>query len=408
LLSEQKAFNPLINFLILILGNSTSSTTYKEKEKYMEEDFVRLFANRHQLAQEAHAQGKKIIGYIYTYVPQELIHAAGAWPIQLTEDEQTHGVSMPRHFPDYVCDYLETILNEGLRGTYDYLDGLIVPHACESLRGFFGMWRLNISTPLTYVFSPPNKINPDAQEYLFQEFMHLKSVMESFISTSITASDLEKSIGIYNEIRALIRTLYSLRTKDQPAVSGSEVFSILRAGLILPPEDFLARLKAFVDQLNMRPNLPAGKHRIMIQALAFEECITSAFNLIKMVEDLGGQVVTDDLNQGMRWVTAPLSLQGDPFASLARYYLEQVIGAYLRPAAQRTDSLLQAANQAQVDGVIVCTTKYCDPYSFELPYLEKEFGDKDLPVLFLETSLSMPFAQQKNRVEAFLEILNPK
>ena len=100
-----------------------------------------------------------------------------------------------------------------------------------------------------------------------------------------------------------------------------------------------------------------------------------------------------------------LSLEGDPFTSLARYYLEEVTGAYLQPAARRVENLLQAATRAQVDGVIVCTTKYCDPYSFELPYLEKAFQDKGFPVLLLETSLSMPSAQVKNRVEAFFEIL---
>ncbi|MFC1858538.1 2-hydroxyacyl-CoA dehydratase subunit D [Thermodesulfobacteriota bacterium] len=371
----------------------------------MEEDFIRLFENRHKLARKAHAQGNKIIGYIYTYVPQELIHAAGAWPLQLTEDARTHGGSMSRHFPDYVCDYLETILDEGIGGTYDYLDGLIVPHACESLRGFYGMWRLNVPTPLTHIFAPPNKINPDAQEYLLEEFMYIKTLLEDLLSIQITASDLEKSIGVYNELRALIRKLYSLRTQDQPVVSGSEVFSLLRTGLVIPPEDFLARLQGFMDQLNTRPNLPASKNRIMIQALAFEECITDALNLVKMVEDLDSQVVSDDLNQGMRWNTANLSLQGDPFASLARYYLEDVIGAYLRPASHRVESLLQAANRAQVDAVIVCTTKYCDPYSFELPYLEKKFRDRGFPVLLLETSLSMPPAQVKNRIEAFLEIL---
>ena len=275
----------------------------------MEENFVKLFENRHELARKAHAQGKKIIGYIYTYVPQELIHAAGVWPLQLTEDAQTHGGSMLRHFPDYVCDYLETILDDGIGGTYDYLDGLIVPHACESLRGFYGMWRLNVATPLTHIFAPPNKINPDAQEYLLEEFMYIKSLLEEHFSVRITASDLEKSIGIYNEIKALIRELYSLRTQDQPVVSGSEIFNLLRMGLVIPPEDFLVRLQAFMDQLSRRTQLPAGKGRIMIQALAFEECITSALNLVKMVEDLGGQVVADDLNQGMRWNTADLPLQ---------------------------------------------------------------------------------------------------
>ncbi|MFC1859121.1 2-hydroxyacyl-CoA dehydratase subunit D [Thermodesulfobacteriota bacterium] len=321
------------------------------------------------------------------------------------EEAQAHGVSLPDHFPDYVCDYLETILDEGLRGTYDYLDGLIVPHACESLRGFFGMWCMIVSTPFTYVFSPPNKINPAAQEYLFQEFQHQKTLLENFLSTQVTASCLEESIGIYNEIRSLIRDLYSLRSQDNPVVSGSEVFGLLRAGLVIPPEDFLPQLKAFMDQLSSRSDFPAGKTRIMIQALAFEECFSSALNLEKMVEDLGGLIVADDLNQGLRLNTAPLSLEGDPFASLARYYLEEVTGAYLQPAARRVESLLQTATRAKVDGVIVCTTKYCDPYSFELPYLEKAFQDKDFPVLLLETSLSMPSAQVKNRVEAFFEIL---
>jgi benzoyl-CoA reductase/2-hydroxyglutaryl-CoA dehydratase subunit BcrC/BadD/HgdB len=70
-------------------------------------------------------QGKKVFGWLCTYVPEEIIHAAGALPIRITgyskEMELEEGTAFL-----YInsCSFSRSCLQLGLKGEYDFLDGV--------------------------------------------------------------------------------------------------------------------------------------------------------------------------------------------------------------------------------------------------------------------------------------------
>ena len=101
--------------------------------------FQQAFANRHELARGWKKEGKKVLGYVYSHVPQELIYAAGIIPVQLVEGEDERAEELgEQYFPDFYCDYVSCCLGQGLSGEYDYLDGVVFPDACETIRGLAG------------------------------------------------------------------------------------------------------------------------------------------------------------------------------------------------------------------------------------------------------------------------------
>jgi benzoyl-CoA reductase/2-hydroxyglutaryl-CoA dehydratase subunit BcrC/BadD/HgdB len=71
---------------------------------------------------EYKAQGKKVFGWLCTYVPEEVIHAAGALPIRITGYNQEMELEDGNAYL-YInnCSFSRSCLQLGLRKEYDFL-----------------------------------------------------------------------------------------------------------------------------------------------------------------------------------------------------------------------------------------------------------------------------------------------
>ena len=109
-------------------------------------------------------QGKKIFGWLCTYVPEELIVAAGALPVRITgygrETELDDGNAYL-----YInnCSFSRSCFQRGLRGDYSFLDGVVGGSTCDGARRLFDVWRRYIDTPFYQVLTVPRKTTDDAQ-----------------------------------------------------------------------------------------------------------------------------------------------------------------------------------------------------------------------------------------------------
>jgi len=70
--------------------------------------------------------------------------------------------------------------------------------------------------------------------------------------------------------------------------------------------------------------------------------------------------------------------------------------------------VLDLARDYDVQGAIVIQQKFCDPHEFDIPPIRALLEKNDIPVLFLEFDLTIPAGQFRTRIEAFLEMLQPK
>ena len=69
--------------------------------------------------------GGKVIGYFCTYVPEEILHAAGVLPVRILGSHEPQDVTEPHIFGMY-CPFCRDCLAQGLQGRYDYLDGIMI------------------------------------------------------------------------------------------------------------------------------------------------------------------------------------------------------------------------------------------------------------------------------------------
>ena len=85
-------------------------------------DFRSAYTNRHKTAEDWRASGKKVIGYCYAGVPEEIVYAADMLPVQMVESEDTETVQRGEDImPEYVCDYCQSLLGQTVMGDYAYV-----------------------------------------------------------------------------------------------------------------------------------------------------------------------------------------------------------------------------------------------------------------------------------------------
>ena len=120
-------------------------------------------------------QGKKVFGWLCTYAPEEILHAAGILPIRIigysNEANTDDGTALL-----YInnCSFSRSCLQLGLEGQYDFLDGIVGGSTCDGARRLFDIWRQYIETPFHHVMTVPRKYTERAHQLYFHETLQLK------------------------------------------------------------------------------------------------------------------------------------------------------------------------------------------------------------------------------------------
>jgi bcr-type benzoyl-CoA reductase subunit C len=352
-------------------------------------------------------QGGKVFGWLCTYVPEEIIHAAGVLPIRITgyptEVELEDGTAYL-----YVnsCSFSRSCLQLGLRGEYDFLDGVVGGSTCDGARRLFDLWRKYIGTPFHSVLTVPRKYGERAHRLYLDQVMKFKQHLEEFLEATITDESLLHSIEVYNTSRTLLSELYELRKLDNPPITGADTMEVLNASFHMPKELFNKWLRDLLDELSVSGIGNKGRVRLMIVGSVLESP-----EFIRSIETEGGLVVTDELCTSTRYWSDPVVLDGSttPIEAIARRYLSNFPCARMFPSDERFDRILDLIKQFRVDGVISEIIRYCVPYAHDLPLLTDRLKEQGIPILALDVEFGTSGSGQiKTRVQAFLEMLEAK
>jgi len=352
-------------------------------------------------------QGKKVFGWLCTYVPEEIIHAAGVLPVRIT------GYSQEMELEDgnaylYInnCSFSRSCLQMGLRGEYDFLDGVVGGSTCDGARRLFDLWRHYIGTPFHQVLTVPRKYTERAHDLYHNQVMLFKQHLEEFLGVEITDEALCQSVELYNESRTLLGRLYELRKLASPPITGAETMEVLNASFRMPKELFNEYLKQLLDELSAAKIKHSGRARLMV--------VGSVMNnpeFIESIEEVGGLVVTDELCTSTRYWSDPVVLDGKstPLQAIARRYLNNFPCARMFPSTERFDRILELVRDFEVEGVISQTIRYCVPYAHDLPLLTDRLKTQGIPILSLDVEYGTSGSGQiRTRVQAFLEMLEAK
>ena len=363
-------------------------------------------------AKDLKKEGKKIIGYICSFVPLEIIAAAGCIPFRVRGNIHEPITKGDTLLETIVCPYYRSCFDLSVKQKYDFLSGMVIPHGCDSMVRSYSAWSYSLPYSYFHFVNIPTVCDESSFEFFDAELNTFRKSLEKFAGKAITDGDLVKTIRTYNENRNKVRALYEFRKADPPPISGTELTMVLTAGSSLPIVEFNTLLDRVLAEIGKRKKSPLKKGpRIFIDGACLDN-----IELIKLVEELGGNVVADTICNGARDYFPRTDEGGDPIHALAHRYLDKVncpktyrekkAGTFEGDIAARFGDIGAYAKEFKVDGAILYIYKYCDPFGFEVPARKAYYKSINVPLLPLEDVYSAgTISQLRTRIQAFLEMI---
>jgi benzoyl-CoA reductase subunit C len=301
--------------------------------------------------------GGKVLGHFQVYFPEEIAHAAGLLPFKLRGAplEPTRADS---HFGSYLCSIVKTTLEVAL-AAHARVDLFITHPICDAARNLAGVWGRNFEFPCQILYLPQNANSAHAGTYLTGEYRRLARTIEEVAGRPVTDEALRRSIGIYNENRALMRRLYDLKREAPWQVSADDAYALVAIGGMMPREEHNAILRAALPALESRQARRQDRIRIVYEG-GF--CEQPPLDLVRTI-GRSCYVVDDDFMIGLRWILQDVVPDGDPLGALAHAYLERSsyspVQHDLRKPKERM--LLERIARARAQAAIVTAAKMCEP-----------------------------------------------
>lgn len=343
------------------------------------------------------------IGFFCPYVPEELLHAAGAHPFRLmgASIKISHAQA---HLPAYCCHLVKSSLESLLQGELHFLKGFIFSQTCDSMQGLSDIWALQKRFPLHFNLMIPAHFDSEQSGiYLKTEIERFKDFLDSHVG-KITTQNLRGSIQLFNTIRKTLREIYTQRRDRVALLPGGSFAQLIRAGYLMDRQQYLHLLNEFLKLLLEKTE--ESKNLIPIYITGNTAHSASWFSLI---EEAGAQVVQDDLCSGARSFRLMIREDLDPIQGLTQRYFNSLFCPTKYMGAQaRIESLVKDVQESGAKGVIFLLYKYCEAHFFDYPDLKLALESRGIPTLLLEMEdPSYSIGQLKIRIQAFIEMFSP-
>ena len=364
-------------------------------------------------AREIKRGGKRMMGYLCAFVPVEMLTAAGFIPFRIKGDVNEPITKADGVMETIVCPLVRSCFDMVLKGKYEFIEGIVIPHACDSMCRTYEIWQYAPNLPYSHLINTPHSTDDSSLDFYKAELNTFRRSLAKFAGREISDRSLKQAIKLYNQNRAKVAELYQLRKSDPPLVSGVEVARVLVAAMSLPVEEATELIGSVIKEAKERKVVPPKSARLMLVGAQVDNI---AF--IDLIEESGAWVVADDLCPGARESLSPIDTTADPIDGIAERYLRKIYCGRTYRERQGSDQeytearfghIGRAIKDFGVDGVVLYIYKYCDPFGFEVPQMKSYIESMGVPVLYLEDEYSMSsIGRLRTRIQAFLEILGAK
>jgi benzoyl-CoA reductase subunit C len=325
--------------------------------------------------------GRRAVGHMPTYVPRELIHAAGMLPVGVVGGgDRMEIIRGDAYFQSYICRIPRSTIELALSHRLDVLDGMLFPSICDVIRNLSGMWSMIFPDRYVHYVDVPQNFDPAVGGLFWRrELETLRRDFERLSGNTITDDALRASIAVYNENRRAIRDLYRARSRRPWVFPMSEAYLLLRAGNVLPPEEHTALLREYLELAPQEADRrDQDRSRVVLVGMFCEQ---PPHGLVLTLERAGCYVVDDDLLIGLRWLQEDVPVSGDPLASLVDAYLNHSAMSASRyaPEGNRGQWVVDSVERNVAEGVIFCAASFCDPALLDQPMLVAALDRQGIP-----------------------------
>lgn len=370
------------------------------------ETMKKYYHNRELAAREWKEKGGKVIGYVYTGVPEELIAAAGFLPVMITGDPTMGTEEGDRYMEDYFCPFVRSVHNSFVIGKYDFLDLAIFPHTNDSIkRCYFYLWtekklEPELKIPPLTIFDSLHTKKYIANRYVRGRVKALKEKMGELSGKEISYETLLRTIEVYNENRTLLKKVADLRRADPPRVSGVEALQIIGSSFFMPKEEHNKLLKEFLAEADTLQ--PKDGVRLYLSGT-----IVDNTQLYELIESCGATIVSEDICTGNRYSDNLVDTSLDLLDALTDRYHTKSHAGRMHPLSELVDYVVKGVQESKAQGCIFNYFRWDDSHGWNYPSQRdalKAIGIPSIAFDMQEYKLSGQ-EQLRTRTEAFIEMI---
>ena len=335
---------------------------------------------------KAAVPGRKVIGYMPVYVPREIVHAAGMLPLGIlgggADMEVIHGDA---YYQSYICRIPRSTIEMAINGKLDFVDGMMFPSICDVIRNLSGIWKLLFKDKYVRYFDAPQNFKAEIGGVFYaNEMRELRDGLAKLGGREISDDDIRRSIAVYNENRRWVNRVYDFRADFPWKAPSAEVYLLMRAGMVLPPEEHTLLMREYLAAAEAA-NRPLRDNCRVVLTGAF--CEQPPLSLIKSLEMSGCYIVDDDLMLVTRWLLEDVPTEGDPIENLSRAFLfhsAETAAKYEPDVTKKGSYLIDSVRKRKADGVIFAAPSFCDPALLDKPMIISRIEPLGIPYIHIQ------------------------
>ena len=380
--------------------------------------FENLLENAdNELVEKAKADGKLAIGYTCFHIPEVLLNVGNCFSVRLRAP-RTGSIDIATYYmSNYTCEYARALVERGIEGGYNFLDGLAGVDACSMMNRFyehFELLKMNEKPNffVTHTDMPYKVVDYSVRHYTKQMRIRLLDIMEKNYGVDTSDKAIRKAVKEHNEVCRIISEIGQMRKAENPVITGYEFHVLNLVTYTCPKYLILPYLRETLEELKHREpdEKPAFRAKVAVVGSEIDDP-----SLTKLIEDCGALVVSDRYCFGSTPGREVIELNDDEPAldQICRHYVEvSECARYIsdEKVAQRRQTADRLAREYNADGIIYEQMKFCDYWGFERALashiMSTEMG---WPVLSIDRPYNARSSGQlRTRFQAFVESLEIK
>ena len=336
------------------------------------------YDRREKGAASARAKGIKVVGELGFDVPDELVLAAGMFPVRIYADPEKPLKETDKYleysFEPVVRAQFEKIID----GTYgSQIDYLAISNSTDIvIRIFLYLRELKRVEPekpvppITFIdwLFTHNRLHQERDQFVIGLF---KKQMEEWAGREITDEEIRQAGAVLNENRQALREMAQLRHGKEVRIGGTEAMVIIGAGFFMDKKEHTALVKQVTEDAKSWPVLEGP--RVFYTGANHED-----LTLYEKIEAAGLVIVGEDTDWGDRSYDRDYDPALPVIRGIVDRYLFREFSAKKAFVTQRVEALDREVDAAGAQGVIFYTNQYDEVATWDMPKQRKSLASRGI------------------------------
>jgi benzoyl-CoA reductase/2-hydroxyglutaryl-CoA dehydratase subunit BcrC/BadD/HgdB len=359
---------------------------------------------------EGKKKGTKVVGTYCTFVPEEIVLAAGAAMVGLCAGADFATDEVEKYLPRNMCALIKSTFGFKLGGVCPYLEAsdlIVGENTCDGKKKAWEVFAGLVKD--LYVMDLPQTKGDGARAMLAAEYKKFMVKMATLTGRVVTAQSLIDAITVVNAKRGAVHRLSALRAANPAPISGLDALLVNQIYFYEDPVRFTENINALCDELDERVASKTGAAAAQTPRILVSGCPMAVPNwkLPALIESHGGIVVGEESCTGERGTRNTVAENAASMDALVDAIVDRYLAidcAVFTPNRERVDHIRQMAAAYKADGVVLYSLQYCTPYMVESMGIERELEAAGIPAVKIETDYSREdMGQLATRLQAFVE-----